>query len=96
MISGPASVARNTPAVRVARAGGENNTILYARIYARKSSNNTRSNASRTSKRRVSGCIGMSWRRNEPFLFVGKSVLSSKLKMCHTGASQNEIDDDGE
>ena len=50
-------------------AGGEKNAI-YARIYARKPSINikkVRLNASRTSKRRVSGYLVMSWRRNELF-----------------------------
>ena len=82
LISGPASVARSATRLwRVLRrraspprgprraAGGEKYTI-YARIYARKPSRNkVRLNASRTSRRRGSGCLGVSWRRNELFNF---------------------------
>ena len=46
-------------------AGGVLFFAIYALIYARKPSNKLQLNASRTSKRRVSGCLGMSWRRNE-------------------------------
>ena len=66
--------------------GGEKNAI-YARIYARKPSRNkVYLNASRTSKRRVSGCLGMSWRRrNELLSFIcNNSVPSPKFKRCLT------------
>ena len=66
---------------------------IYARTYARKPSRNkVRLNASRTSKRRASGCLRMCWRRNELFWFICNSVY---YRTSLRSASQNKIDDGG-
>ena len=64
--SGSAVQKHNTACQGMYKRSDEKNAI-HARIYARKPSNKVRSNASRTSKRRVSGCLGISLRRNELF-----------------------------
>ena len=66
LISGPASVARGASMPPAGPPLGEKNAI-YAGKRAQKLRNKVRLNASRVSKRRVSGCLGMSWRRNVLF-----------------------------
>ena len=90
LISGPASVARcATGDASVLRQKlrstrkfmPENQVVTKVRL-----------NASRTSKRSVSGCLRMSWRK-ELFWFICNSAY---YRLSLRGASQNKIDDDGE
>ena len=80
--SGPASVARSATRLRPVfppqgppECRRRRKNAIYARIYARKPRNKVRLNASRTLKRRVPGCLGMSWISNELFLFICNSVF---------------------
>ena len=63
--AGGAQAPRRGPPEGPRRAAGGEKIAIYARICAWRPSNKLRSNASLTSKRRVSGCLRMSWSRNE-------------------------------
>ena len=72
---------------------GAKKFAIHARIYDRKpSSIKVSLNASRTSKKRVSACLGMPWRRNEQFYFfvIVYYVLSYVLRITWRGAPQNK------
>ena len=75
LIGGPASIARRATRLRrVLRAEGAEKRLRYMREYIPENivlyvEKKVHLNASRTSKRRASGCLEMSWRRNEMFKF---------------------------